>query len=160
MSKRDWRVRAATTVAAAFLALATGCTHSLREESAASRAVGDVSAEAAVPPKQLVQDVKRVLTSPPLALGVESEDRGTLVTGWKRYQGEWHVAHHWQERTRYRVEVVPDWNEPTARARLSVLAETDQRSAEGQRWDREPRVPRPERARQVLQQILDQLPQR
>jgi len=159
MSNQKWCVRVATAATTALLALAAGCTNSLRTESEASRAVNDISAEVAVPPKQLVQDAKRILSSPPLELGVESEDKGTLVTGWKRYQGEWHVLHHWQERTRYRINVAPDWDDPTARARLSVFAETDQRSAEGQRWDREPRVPRPERARQVLQQIVNQLPQ-
>ena len=112
----------------------------------------------AAPPKQLVEDVRRVLTSPPLSLDVEGQHQGTLVTGWKRFRGDWHIGRHWQERTRYRVEVIPDWDEPTSRARLRVTAETEQRAAEGQRWDREPRVPRPKRAQDTLRQILEQLP--
>ena len=134
-----------------------GCAPSPAREAAASRTGAEASADLATPPKQLVGDVRRVLTSPPLSLGVESEDRGTLVTGWKRYRGDWHIGRHWQERTRYRVEVTPDWDEPTGRARLRVTAETEQRAAEGQRWDREPRVPRPQRAREVLRQIMSQL---
>ena len=113
----------------------------------------------AAPPKQLLQDVKRVVTSPPLSLGAELEDRGTLLSGWKRFRGDWHIGRYWQERTRYRIEVIPDWDDPTARARLRVTAETEQRAAEGQHWDREARVARPERAREVLRRILEQLPQ-
>ena len=136
-----------------------GCMPSPAAEAAASRATPDASADLNTPPKQLVQDVRRALESPPLSLGVESEDRGTLVTGWKRYRGDWHIGRHWQERTRYRVEVLPDWDEPAARSHLRVTAETEQRAAESQRWDREPRVSRPQRAREVLRQILDQLAQ-
>ena len=136
----------------------TGCTPSPAREAAASRAGAEASANLAAPPKKLVGDVRRVLTSPPLSLGVEAEDRGTLVTGWKRFRGDWHIGRHWQERTRYRVEVIPDWDEPTARARLRVTAETEQRAAGGQRWDREPRVPRPQRARDMLRELLQQLP--
>jgi hypothetical protein len=136
-----------------------GCGPSPAAEAARSRGGANATAAIPVPPKQLVQDLRQVLTSQPLSLGVESEERGTLVTGWKRYRGDWHIGRHWQERTRYRVEVVPDWDEPTGRSGLRVTAETEQRAAEGQRWDREPRVPRPERARDVLQRILQQLPQ-
>jgi hypothetical protein len=138
-------------------ALLTGCTSDPAAAAKASQAPADAVADVSAPPKQLVQDVKRVLTSPPVSLGVESEDRGTLVTGWKRFQGDWHIARHWQERTRYVVEVSPDWEEPTARARLRVTAETEQRAAEGQRWDREVRVPRPQRAQDLLKRILEQL---
>jgi len=35
--------------------------------------------------------------------------------------------------------VAPDFDEPTAKSHLGVTAETEQRAAEGQRWDREPR---------------------
>jgi hypothetical protein len=140
------------------IAAAPGCMPSPAAEAARSRVAPLSSQPVSVPPKQLVQDLRQVLTSPPLSLGLESQERGTLLTGWKRYQGDWHIGHHWQERTRYRVEVVPDWDEPTGRALIRVTAETEQRSAEGQRWDRDPRVPRPERADAVLKQIVQQLP--
>jgi hypothetical protein len=151
------RGRGAITAVVALLAFA-GCTPSPAHEAAASRNGADATADVAAPPKQLLQDVRRVVESPPLSLGVESEDRGTLVTGWKRYQGDWHIGRHWQERTRYRIESIPDWDDPTGHAKLRVTAETEQRAAEGQRWDREPRVPRAARAKDVLRQILDQLP--
>jgi hypothetical protein len=141
-----------------LIALAPGCTSTPAREAAASRTGAEASADVAAPPKQLLQDVKRVVTSPPLSLGVEEEEHGTIVTGWKRFQGDWHIGRHWQERTRYRIEIVPDWDEPTTRAKLRVAAETEQRAAEGQRWDREARVARPERARDVVRQILEQLP--
>lgn len=146
-------VAAALVLAAAAL---PGCMPSPAAEAAASRATMP-SAPVDVPPKQLLRDVKRILSSEPVGLVVESEASGTLVTGWKRYRGDLHIASYWQERTRYVVEVVPDFDEPTGRSHLRVTAETEQRAAEGQRWDREPRVARPRRARALLDQILSQL---
>ena len=115
------------------------------------------SAVVAMPPKELVEAVKRIVSSPPLSLGVVEQDKGVVVTGWKRYRGDWHIGRYWQERTRYRIEVSPDWDEPTSRSRLSVIAETEQRAAEGQRWDREVRVARPGRAREAMNLILEQV---
>ena len=161
MTKRDALIGLPTFALVAVVsvvAVSTGCTPSPAREAAASRTGAEASADVAASPKQLLQDVKRVVTSPPLSLGVESADRGTLVTGWHRFRGDWHIGRHWQDRTRYRIEVVPDWEDPAGRARLRVTAETEQRAAEGQRWDREPRVARPERAQNVLRQILAQLP--
>ena len=136
---------------------AGGCTTSPAAEAAASRQTPLASADVEVAPKQLVEDVKRAVAAPPLSLGVESQDRGTVVTGWKRYRGDWHIGRYWQERTRYRIDVAPDWEEPLARSRLTVIAETEQRAAEGQRWDREARVPRPKRAEGALKAILANL---
>src|SRR5688500_16697155 len=135
-----------------------GCTTSPAAEAAASRQTPLASADVQVAPKQLVEDVKRAVEAPPLSLGVVSQDRGTVVTGWKRYRGDWHIGRYWQERTRYRSDVPPDWEEPLARSRLTVIAETEQRAAEGQRWDREVRVPRPKRAEGALKAILANLP--
>ena len=150
--------RTATFAVLLACALCAGCANSPVAEAKASQAGSEATAEVAAAPKQLLADVRRVVESPPLSLGVESEDRGTLVTGWKRFQGDWHIARHWQDRTRYRIEVIPDWEDPTGRARLRVTAETQQRAAEGQTWDREPRVARPKRAQDTLRQILEQLP--
>ncbi len=152
-------VRAALGVSSLAILLLVGCASDPAAAAKASQAGAEAAADVAAPPKQLIQAVRRVVISPPLSLGVEAEERGTLVTGWERFRGEWHIGRHWQERTRYRIEVIPDWDEPTARARLRVTAETEQRAAEGQRWDREARVARPQRSREVLRQILDQLPE-
>jgi hypothetical protein len=134
-----------------------GCNTSPAQVAAASRLDPIASADVNVPPKQLVERVKQVVSAAPLSLGVEGQERGVVTTGWKRYEGDLHIARRWQERTRYRIEVIPDWDEPAGKSRLHVTAETEQRPAEGQSWDREPRVPRPERAREVLKQIVQQL---
>jgi hypothetical protein len=158
MERMPGRGRSAPVfVVIALAGLWTGCAPTPARDAAASRTGAEAAADVAASPKQLLQDVRRVVTSPPLSLGVEGEDRGTLVTGWTRFRGDWHIGRHWQERTRYRVEVIPDWDEPTGRARLRVTAETEQRAAEGQRWDREPRVPRPQRAKEMLRRILEHL---
>jgi hypothetical protein len=139
-----------------FLAL-TGCMPSPAHEAAASRESLLTSADVATPPKELVDAVKRAVAAPPLSVPVEQQEKGILVTGWKRYRGDWHIGRYWQERTRYRIIIAPDWDEPTAKSRLTVLAETEQRAAEGQRWDREPRIPRPRRAEAALRAVLEQV---
>lgn len=142
---------------AVLLAALSGCTSTPADEAARSRKTPLASADVAAPPKELVEAVKRAVAAPPLSLGVEAQDRGTVVTGWKRYRGDWHIGRYWQERTRYRIEVAPDWDEPLAKSRLSVIAETEQRAAEGQRWDRDARVPRPGRAESALKAIVEQV---
>jgi hypothetical protein len=134
-----------------------GCSDAPKEIAANSRLDPLASAAVDVPPKQLVDRIKQVIAAPPLSLGVESADHGVIQTGWKSYEGEMHIARHWQERTRYRIEVVPDWDEPAGKSKIHVTAETEQRAAEGQDWDREPRVPRPKRAQEVLDQIVQQV---
>ena len=135
----------------------TACGPSPAQQAKQSHQVQLNTADVAMPPKELVEAVKRAVSSPPLALGVAEQDKGTVITGWKRHRGDWHIGRYWQERTRYRIEVSPDWDEPTRRSRLGVIAETEQRAAEGQRWDREARVARPGRAREAMKVILDQV---
>src|SRR2546421_141671 len=77
-----------------------------------------------LPPKQVVADVRRIVSSPPIDLPIVSEQEGTLETGYQSFQGEWHIARHWQERTKYLIRVAPDWNEPTTRSRIDVAAKT------------------------------------
>jgi hypothetical protein len=137
----------------------TGCAPTGALEAQRSRGGTDATAEMNVPPKELLESVKRILAAPPISLEIADQAKGTVTTGWKRYRGDWHIARHWQERTRYHIEVLPDWDEPMARAKLRVTAETEQRAAAGQRWDRESRVQRPERARAVLEQLTQQLRQ-
>src|SRR5687767_7440678 len=98
-TRNPWGLRpvALTYCVLGALALAAGCAPGPAREAVASRTGAEASAEVAVPPKQLVEDLRRVLASPPLSLGVEGEDRGTLVTGWKRFRGDWHIGRHWQE---------------------------------------------------------------
>ena len=108
-----------------------------------------------VPPKQLLADVKRIVTSQPISLPIESEDesQGKLVTGYQSFRGNWHILRYWQERTRYIIEVMPDFNDPTGRARLQVSQQTQQRAASNQTYDDAPELDRHERAAKLLSEI-------
>jgi len=110
-----------------------------------------------VPPKQLLQTVKDVVSSPPLSLGVTEEKDGSILTGYQSFPGDWHVARRWQERTRYRIAVIPDWNEPTAAGRIEVREMTEQRAAEGMQWHPATEFQRPERAEQMLKMLDEAL---
>ena len=135
----------------ALIVLSTvGCASKFPE---AHSAMDVSSAELALAPKDALAAVKRVVSEPPLSLGVQSEDKGTLVTGYQSFPGAWHIGRRWQERTRYRITIAPDWDEPTAKCRLTVLAETDQRAATGQRWDPAPHLNRTDRAKKLLDHI-------
>lgn len=155
---RIWTLKLAAALCAPPLLLA-GCGPTPAQEAAMTHVVAGSSSDVEIPPKELLERVRGIVQAAPVSLTVEDQGRGTLVTGWKRYRGSFHIARHWQERTRYRISISPDFDQPTARSRLTVTAETEQRAAEGQRWDREPRVARPERERQMLQAILSRLDQ-
>ena len=111
-------------------------------------------------PKDLLQHVRRIITSPPLSLPVRDEQQGTIVTGWQQpFQGEMHVVRYWHERTRYHITVIPDWNDPAHRSRIQIVDETEQRpddsgpNQEAKIWSAAPNIHRPERAQAVLHQI-------
>ena len=110
-----------------------------------------------VPPKQLLQQVKEIVSAPPLEIGVEEEQDGSILTGPQRFPGDWHVGRRWQERTRYRITVIPDWNEPTAAARLEVREFTEQRAADGMKWAPAPELQRPERSREMLKTLDERI---
>src|SRR5262245_27129551 len=106
-----------------------------------------------MPPKELVVQVKRVVETPPISLPIESEHEGTLITGYQSFRGEWHNARHWQERTRYAIQISPDWNGPTKRARIDVTGQTQHRAARNQTYDDAPELKRSDRAAALLKQI-------
>lgn len=130
-----------------------GCATPTERNVAMVQGASPTSVEVNVPPKQLVETIKSVMAGAPLSLPVEKEERGLLVTGWQRFPGEWHIARRWQERTRYIVRVVPDWDDPAGKSRLEVTAQTEQRAAEGQNWTPAPELARQDRAERVLEQI-------
>ena len=138
-----------------LLTVLQGCGNTPAQQAAQTRVAPIAADDVRMPPRELLEAVKQAVTAPPMSLSVVEQDRGTILTDWKRYRGEWHIGRHWQERTRYRITVAPDFDEPLAASRVSVIAETEQRAAEGQRWDREPRVPRPQRAENALKHILN-----
>jgi hypothetical protein len=110
-------------------------------------------AEFNVPPKTMVAKVKQVVSDPPLSLGVQEEGKGTILTGYQQFPGDWHVARRWQERTQYRVTVIPDWDDPAGKCVLEVREQTEQRAADGMKWEQAVDVQRPERAEELLKQI-------
>src|SRR5215211_1041412 len=82
--------------------------------------IAGAQAEIPLPPKQLLETAKRVVTSPPMSLKVEEEGKGSFLTSGQRFPGEWHVARRWQELTRYRVTVIPDFDNPSTHSRVEV----------------------------------------
>ena len=139
-------------LACATLVLCGGCAAHWPEMSQNFNAP---AASYQIPPKQIVTIIKEVVSAPPLSIGVQEEKDGSIVTGFEPFPGEWHIGRRWQERTQYRVTVIPDWNEPTKVGRITVQEYTETRPANGMKWKPDPEVQRPARARQMLQ-TLDQ----
>src|SRR5688572_24002912 len=147
------RTRSISLIVAALLIVGSvvGCTSEPLQPAAAPN---PARASVNLPPKQALDEVKRLVSSPPMNLGVTEESDGVITTGWQRHKGNFHIGRHWQERTRYRIAVIPDWNEPTGKARLEVSAQTEERAAEGQTWTAAPQVHRPERAQALLDKLV------
>ena len=80
---------------------------------------------------------------------------GTIYTTWKEYEGVIHIARRWQERTRFKIIVLPDFNEPLAVSRVSVFDETEEKPSDPQPWYPNPDLRRPERSARVLKVIED-----
>jgi len=135
----------------------TGCGGDAMHLPKGTSAIDLPQAEYNVSPKQLYETAKRVVSAPPLSLSIDQEKNGSFVTGYKDYPGEWHIARRWQERTRYRVSVIPDFDDPTGKARLEVAEETQTREADGMTWKNMSELNRPERARELLAQIQQQI---
>jgi hypothetical protein len=116
-------------------------------------------AEFDVSPKELVARIKQALSEPPLDFGVAEENKGSLLTGYQQFPGEFRVARRWQERTRYRIRVIPDFDQPTQRAQVVITENTEQRAAEGMKWESSDVLPRPQRAIDLLAQLRPRLEQ-
>ena len=110
-----------------------------------------------MPPKEILATVKQAVTAPPLSLGVADEKDGSILTGFQPFPGEWHVMRRWQEQTRYRITIIPDWTEPTAAGRIEVRELTEQRAADGMKWSPAPEIQRPERAEEMLKTLDAQI---
>lgn len=134
--------------------LAGGCTSA---PLAPGKAPEPASAVVNMPAKDVFDAIKRIVSAPPINLGVTEERDGILFTTYQRHQGTFHIGRHWQEQTRYRIAVAPDFNDPAGRSRIEVTAQTEERAAEGQSWDPNPSLYRPERAQAVLSAITSQL---
>ena len=114
-------------------------------------------AEFDVPPKELLARVKQALNEPPLDIGVAEENKGSILTGYHQFPGAFRVARRWQERTRYRIRIIPDFDQPTQRAQIVITENTEQRAAEGMKWETADVLPRPERAADLLRQLQPKL---
>ena len=141
-------------LAALSTSLATGCA---RDYPKSDTRMEGAQAEFDSPPKELVTRLKQALNEPPLNLGVAEESKGSILTGYQSFTGDLHVARRWQERTRYRIRVIPDFDQPTQRAQLVITENTEQRAAEGMKWETSDVLPRPERAKELLRQLEPKL---
>ena len=146
---------AATTISVlALIALLAGCSNSYPKTDATMEGA---SAEFDLPPKDLVARIKQALNEPPLNIGVSEENKGSILTGYQQFPGQFRVARRWQERTRYRIRVIPDFDQPTQRAQVVITENTEQRAAEGMKWESVDNLPRPQRAKDLLRQIEPKL---
>lgn len=103
----------------------------------------------AVAPTQLVDSLDKALKD--LGFTVVSREAGQLQTDWRDYEGEFHIARRWQERSRFRVSVIPDVEKPTAAARFEIAEETQRRSNSKANW--EPASARPQRVQELAKQL-------
>src|SRR5687768_6204012 len=142
------------TLIIAMALIACGCAAS---NPAESRMPTTSSEPYRVPPKEMVAIVKEVIAAPPFSLGVQEEKQGMILTGYQRFPGDWHIGRRWQERTQYRISVIPDFSDPAGAAILEVREFTEQRAAEGMRWEDTGELRRPERAKELLEKLDVQL---
>ena len=140
-------------IAATFSVMLLGCTTSIHKPAAPGATVADIG----MPPKQLLAQAMTIINAPPISLPIESEHEGKVITGWQSFQGDWHIARHWQERTRYVIQVSPDWNAPTERSHIEISAQTQQRAASNQIFADAPELDRSDRAAELLRQIEEEL---
>jgi hypothetical protein len=114
----------------------------------------------AVPARQLVQEVRQIVTSPPISLTVEDKGDGSLLTGWQEpFKGDFHIVRYWHERTRYHINVIPAFGDPAHQSRIQIVDESEQRpvdsgpNEQSNTWQSAPNNHRPERAEALLKQI-------
>lgn len=103
----------------------------------------------AVAPLQLVTQLEQALKDS--GFTVVSNEAGQIQTDWREYEGEFHIARRWGERSRFRISVIPDMSNPTGAARFEVAEETQRRSNERASW--EPAGDRPQRVQELTKQI-------
>jgi hypothetical protein len=104
-----------------------------------------------LPPREALNSVKQTLAS--MSLPIDREQGGTIYTGYQPFPGEWHVLRRWQERTRYRIDVTPDFDQPAQKSTIEVREETETRAASNQDFERDLEIRRPERAKALLDKI-------
>jgi hypothetical protein len=105
-----------------------------------------------VPPKDLVKKIQDVLPAS-LQLPIADVHDGTIVTDWKEYEGAIHIVRRWREKTRFKIVISPDFNDPTGTSHVEVFDETEEKPSDPQPWYPNPTLRRPERADEVLKEL-------
>lgn len=123
--------------AAAVAVAAAGCTDKADQARVAATTLENPNFqryETNLSAKQLLEVAKKVVSGAPYSLPVEAQAKGTITTGWKEYQGAFHIVRYWQERTRYQVAAYPDFDDPTGKSSLRVVQETQTRATDQGHW--------------------------
>lgn len=108
-----------------------------------------------LPPKQLLQKVKQVLSSE--GISIASQNKGVIITDYKNYPGTFHIARRWEERTRYRITIYPDFDNPTQQSHLEVTDETQTRATDHEPWHTWVEYQRPQRSAQLAKLLHDRI---
>jgi hypothetical protein len=145
----DQTIRTVVSIATLGMLMCFGCTSSTHNPATVSATLAEID----MPPKDLLARTRQIVSSPPISLPIDSEQKGTLITGYQSFRGDWHIARHWQERTRYRIQITPDWDEPTRRSHIEIWAQTQQRAASNQTFSDAPELDRSDRAARLLSEI-------
>ena len=107
----------------------------------------------------MVQIIQAAVTAAPLNLKVESTNDGVVQTSYKEgLEGNYHVFRRWQERTKFRIVVIPDVSDPVNACRIEVADESQERSNDLAGWQDRPDTRRPERAQEVIKAVEAKLP--
>ncbi|HEY2587573.1 MAG TPA: hypothetical protein VGI81_17640 [Tepidisphaeraceae bacterium] len=113
-----------------------------------------------LPPKQMAEAMQKIVAAPPISLPIQEVEPGVFLTGWQEpFRGEFHIVRYWHERTRYRITITPDFNDPAHRSHIQIADQTEQRPDESgpnekaKQWTPAPDIHRPDRSSALLQQI-------
>jgi hypothetical protein len=111
-----------------------------------------------IAPKDMVILVKHAIAAEPLQLGVAQDEGSVLTTTWREYRGNFHILRYWQERTQFRINIIPDWQNPQTECRIEIAESTQERSNRRGDWRPNADTFRPERCEEVLTQIDKEIP--
>ena len=108
-----------------------------------------------MPPREIVKLIQQNLPAPPLSISVESAEGGIVFTGWKEYEGAVHIVRRWRERTRFKINVLPDFSDPLNTSHVEVFDETEEKPSDAQPWYPNPDLRRTERSEELLRMIVE-----
>jgi hypothetical protein len=148
-NKERWTLMNRTLGAMALLAMLVLCSCTTERPMSPTTAVRTYNASAS----EVMAALPAALAAEPMKLQVAPTQNGAMQTTWKEgYRGNFHIVRYWQERTRFEMSVVPDWQNPQTVSRVEVREETQERSNPRAEWS-PGTVARPERSDELLKQI-------